>query len=78
MIFMAENRDRVNWVRKVAEGVDPAKLDVWKLIKARERHGVTVDINKGGADIYQEVVEGMPAPRRPGFWRRFFGLEKGE
>jgi len=64
--LMPDENEKVDWVRPIATGVPVNKLNVDKLTKASEKHGVKVDIDPGGktATIVQEVVEGMPAPKK--------------
>lgn len=65
---MSEDKtERVDWVVPVAKDADISKVPLSNLAKATERHGIQVDIKKKSgklvADIYQDVVEGMPAPK---------------
>ena len=61
--------EKVDWIIPVAKDVPIGSVSSSKLSKAAEQHGVRLDIKTGKdgkivADIYQEVVEGMPAPRK--------------
>lgn len=67
-------QDAVDWTIPVARDVPTTKLDLLKLTRANQDHGVEFEVHGDRADIYKKVVEGLPAPRKNIFWRRLFGL----
>ncbi len=62
-----EDENKVDWVCPVAQDIPIKNLDAQKLTKAREQHGVEVELSPDNktASITQTVVEGMPAPKTP-------------
>ncbi|MFH2019460.1 MAG: hypothetical protein ABII80_02505 [bacterium] len=70
-------QDKVDWTIPVAKDVSTDRLNLLKLARANREHGVEVDTHGDRADIYKKVVEGLPAPRKAGFWRRLFGVDHG-
>lgn len=67
IMISGEGSEKVDWVRPVAENVPVKKLDAQKLAKAHMEHGVEIEINTDNstANIIQNVVEGMLAPKTP-------------
>lgn len=64
-----DKTEKVNWVLPLSKGAVLGKTPVSNLQKAAEQKGIRIDnmaTNEKGqivADIYQDVVVGMPAPR---------------
>lgn len=65
----ADKTERVNWVIPISKGVVLGKTPYSNLQKAAVQKGIRLENMKPNsegqfvADIYQDVVEGMPAPR---------------